>query len=82
MKIHLQDYRHKDPIFVTPQTTITCQECRKPSLIKGDEPIEMDYDNVLESDAVEDSLETKMSELGWIDMTCPMCMSFRKKHSS
>lgn len=81
MKIHLQDYRHKEPIFVMPETTITCQECRKDALIKGDEAIELEYNNTLDMEAVEEMLEITMEKLGWVNMTCPTCMGFRKKHS-
>lgn len=81
MNITLQNYLCKEPIFVTPETTITCQECRKESLIKGDETIELEYNNTLDMEAVEEMLEITMEKLGWVDMTCPSCMGFRKKHS-
>jgi len=81
MTITLQDYLHREPIFVVPQTTITCQDCRKDFLIVGDEPIELEYSNAVDMEAAEESLEITMEKLGWRDMTCPTCMELRKKHS-
>ena len=81
MTITLQGYLHREPIFVVPQTTITCQDCRKDFLIVGEEPIELEYSNEVDMEAVEESLELAMEKHGWNNMTCPTCMGFRKKHS-
>jgi hypothetical protein len=81
MTITLHGYLHREPIFVIPQTTITCQECRLEETIQGDESIELEYDNAVDMEAVEESLEITMEKLGWVDMVCPNCTSFRTKHS-
>jgi len=81
MKITLQGYLCKEPIFVVPETMITCQECRKDTIIKGDEEIEMEYNNTLDMEAVEEMLEITMEKRGWRDMVCPSCMEFRRKNS-
>jgi hypothetical protein len=49
--------------------------------IQGDEPIDLEYDNAVDMEAVEESLEITMEKLGWVDMICPNCTSFRIKHS-
>jgi hypothetical protein len=57
MTITLQGYLHREPIFVIPQTTITCQDCRLEETIQGDESIELEYDNAVDMEAVEERSE-------------------------
>jgi len=82
MTITLQGYLHREPIFITPETDeVICQDCSKEYIIKGNERIELDYDNVLDMEAVEEILEETMEKLGWVNKVCPSCMESRKKHS-
>ena len=60
MTITLQGYLHRGSKLLLPMVKdVTCQDCRKPYDITGDESMEMEYDNAVDMEEYAESIELR-----------------------